>query len=398
MLNSDSREQLTACDLRIALFSGNYNCVRDGANRALNRLVQFLLQHGADVRVYSPTNKRPAFEPAGHLVSIPSFGIPTRPEYRIAIGLTREIRKDIESFKPTHFHLSAPDFLGTSAQAYAMELGVPVVISHHTQFEAYLEYYGLSALGGWMRRRIGRFYSGADFVLAPSEAIAMHLRDSLPPERVRLWERGVDRDVFSPEARDLEWRRELGYRDDEVVILFLGRVVVEKGLGVFASIVDELRERGHSIVPLVVGDGPALNWFRERLGDVRTTGHLEDKDLGRAVASADVLVNPSDTEAFGNVNLEAMACGLAIVSADVQSARALLKNGRDGRLVPAREVQAYANKIELLISSPAERSRLGRAAVEASKRYNWNDVLDQVVRTYLDAARLCESAGIRGVS
>ena len=56
-------------DLRIALFSGNYNYVRDGANQALNRLVGWLLEHGAAVRVYSPTTKTPAFEPAGDLVS-----------------------------------------------------------------------------------------------------------------------------------------------------------------------------------------------------------------------------------------------------------------------------------------------------------------------------------------
>ena len=58
-------------DLRIALFSGNYNYVRDGANQALNRLVEYLLRQGAKVRVYSPTVDKPAFEPAGDLVSVP---------------------------------------------------------------------------------------------------------------------------------------------------------------------------------------------------------------------------------------------------------------------------------------------------------------------------------------
>src|SRR3954469_10819570 len=79
--------------LRIALFSGNYNCVRDGANRALNRLVAHLIRRGAAVRVYSPTNANPAFPPAGDLVSVPSFGIPGRAEYRVALGLPRSIRR-----------------------------------------------------------------------------------------------------------------------------------------------------------------------------------------------------------------------------------------------------------------------------------------------------------------
>ena len=62
-------------ELRIALFSGNYNYVRDGANQALNRLVGYLLRQGAHVRVYSPTVEHPAFPPTGDLVSVPSAPI-----------------------------------------------------------------------------------------------------------------------------------------------------------------------------------------------------------------------------------------------------------------------------------------------------------------------------------
>ncbi len=76
-------------DLRIALFSGNYNMTTDGANRALNRLVTYLLGHGAQVRVYSPTNAVPAFEPAGELVSLPSLAIPGRSEYRMPVSAER---------------------------------------------------------------------------------------------------------------------------------------------------------------------------------------------------------------------------------------------------------------------------------------------------------------------
>ena len=59
-------------DLRVALFSGNYNYVRDGANQALNRLVGYLLRQGVQVRVYSPTVKNPAFPATGDLVSVPA--------------------------------------------------------------------------------------------------------------------------------------------------------------------------------------------------------------------------------------------------------------------------------------------------------------------------------------
>src|SRR6201995_660337 len=65
-------------ELRVALFSGNYNYVRDGANQALNRLVEYLLRQGVAVRVYAPTVKNPAFPPTGDLVDVPAIPIPGR--------------------------------------------------------------------------------------------------------------------------------------------------------------------------------------------------------------------------------------------------------------------------------------------------------------------------------
>ena len=77
-------------DLRVALFTGNYNYVRDGANQALNRLVGYLQRQGVKVRIYSPTVKEPAFPPNGNVVSVPAIGIPGRSEYRAPVMLDRK--------------------------------------------------------------------------------------------------------------------------------------------------------------------------------------------------------------------------------------------------------------------------------------------------------------------
>lgn len=378
----ETRAKADGAGLRIALFSGNYNCVRDGANRALNRLVDFLLRHGAAVRVYSPTAAQPAFAPAGDLVSVPSVGIPTRPEYRVALGLGRSAREDVRRFAPTHVHLSAPDWLGTGAQAFAKELGAKVVVSHHTDFESYLEYYHLGLLRPWVRRRLDRFYRGADWILAPNQPLADQFRAGGMPN-VSIWGRGVDRSIFTPERRDEGWRKSMGYAPGEPVLLFFGRVVMEKGLEVFAGAIAELRRRGIATRPLVVGDGPALEWFRKRLGPSEFTGHLDGPELGRAVASADILINPSDTEAFGNTNLEAMAARLAVVSANAFSATSLITDGVDGLLVPPRDPLAYADAVERLVRDPGYRDSLAAAALESSRKYVWDEILGEVLKAYL---------------
>ena len=368
--------------LRIALFSGNYNCVRDGANRALNKLVAHLIEQGAAVRVYSPTIAEPAFAPAGDLVSGGSVPIPGRSEFRIALGLPKAVKDDIRRFGPNLIHVSAPDLLGTAAQRFARRIGVPIVASLHTRFETYFDYYGLGMLRRWAERRLSRFYRGSDCVLAPNQSCAQSLIEmDVKPGRIALWGRGIDPSAFSPALRNLGWRRAHGYRDDEIVPLFFGRLVIEKGIQVFADTIGELRERGHDLRPLIVGIGPAERKMRELLPDALFVGHLEGTALGRAIASADILINPSITEAFGNVNLEAMASGVAVVSADVGSAQALIDHGRSGLLV-APTPAAFADATEMLIDAPDLRRAMQRDAASASAEYRWPTILNDVLYRY----------------
>jgi len=377
----------SADGMRVALFSGNYNCVRDGANKALNRLVAHLIARGATVRVYSPTIETPAFEPAGELVSVPSVGIPGRSEYRLALGLPSSIRRDIVEFAPTHFHVSCPDFLGMRAIALAKSLGVPAIASMHTRFETYPAYYGLDFLVPPIVARQKKFYSRCDHVLAPSPHMSEILQGyGVAADRIHIWSRGVDRSVFTPERRDEAWRREQGYGEDDPILLFFGRLVQEKGLDVFAATMTELERRGRRLRPMIVGDGPARGWIEERFPNALFTGHVEGAELGRAIASADILINPSITEAFGNVNLEAMASGLAIVTADVGASHVLIEHGKQGLIVPAKDPAAYADAVETLIGAPARRKRLGQGAVAASQAYNWIDILDSVVSVYQHAS------------
>jgi phosphatidylinositol alpha 1,6-mannosyltransferase len=373
-------EEKSAEGLRLALFSGNYNYTRDGSNQALNRLAAYLIGAGAQVRVYSPTTDTPAFEPAGQLVSAPSVAIPGRGEYRLALGLTRALRADLDRFQPTAIHLSAPDLLGAQAGRWGRKQGLPVVASLHTRFETYLSYYGLDWLRPSAERYLDRFYRGCDRVLAPNAPIADLLREQGLGERVRVWGRGVDRERFSPARRDTAWRRSLGVADHEIVVAFLGRLVMEKGLDVLAETM--VRLRGLPIRPLIIGDGPARAFLEAKLPEAVFTGHLDGEALGRAVSGADILFNPSLTEAFGNASLEGMAAGLAVLCPRAPSTSALITGGVDGVLIEGADAKAYAGAIQGLVAEPMRRLRLGRAARLSSARYDWNTICSSVLDVY----------------
>jgi len=364
--------------MRVALFSGNYNYLREGANQALNRLAGYLVRNGHEVRAYSPVTDTPAFEPQGELVAVPSIPFPFRSEFRLALGLPQEIRENVRQFAPDIVHVSAPDILGTRAEIFALRFGIPVVTSLHTRFETYFSYYGLGILRPPAEWHLRRFYLRSDHVLAPTLPIVEEMRQLRGDGRVSLWSRGVDRELFDPRRRDQSWRRVHGIGDDEVGLLFFGRLVLEKGIDDYVEMVLALRQRGLRVRPLVVGQGPARERF-DVLGDAVLTGHLEGPDLARAVASADILLHPSQTEAFGNVVLEAMASGLAVVCAEAESARSLAGQGR-AIAICGRE--QFADEVAELCRNPDRRQALGILARQESARFDWDEASGSVLGAY----------------
>jgi phosphatidylinositol alpha 1,6-mannosyltransferase len=373
--------------LRIALFSGNYNYVRDGANQALNRFVGYLLRRGAHVRVYSPTIETPAFDPTGDLVSTPSLPVPGRKEYRIPYRMSARVRRDLKAFAPNLVHVSSPDPLGHRAVSWARARNLPLVASVHTRFETYPRYYGLAFLEPLIEAMLRRFYRRCDAIVAPSESMAQLLREQRMNYDVGIWTRGIDRDIFNPGRRDMDWRRSVGVNDDEPAIGFIGRLVMEKGLDVFSDAIDQLAQRQVRHKVLVVGEGPAREWFQNRLPNAVFTGFQAGPDLGRAVASMDMLLNPSVTETFGNVTLEAMACGLPTVAARATGSESLVSDGLTGRLIRPGAISAFADALETYCIDPDVRNSAGAAARARAERNGWDQVNQALVDTYLRVLR-----------
>jgi phosphatidylinositol alpha 1,6-mannosyltransferase len=374
--------------LRIALFSGNYNMVRDGANQALNRLVGYLQKNGAAVRVYSPTNPEPAFPANCELISLPAAPFPFgRGEYRMPVALSGRVRRDLAAFAPNVLHTSSPDVAGHRAVTWARHQNVPVLASVHTRFETYFRYYNMAFMEPVALALLRRYYRRCDALVAPSESMAQLLRTQRMNFDIDIWSRGVDRDVFNSSRRDLAWRRGLGIADHEVAIGFLGRLVMEKGLDVFADTIDQLRRSGVPHRVLVIGDGPARDWLGARLPGAVFAGFQLGSDLGRAVASMDVLFNPSVTETFGNVTLEALACGRPVVAAAATGSESLVTDGICGRLIRPGAVRQFALALQSYVEQPDLRTKHGAAGEKRSLDFSWDRINQTVSEAYLRLVR-----------
>ena len=369
-------------ELRIALFSGNYNYVRDGANQALNRLVGFLLRQGAHVRIYSPVVEKPAFPATGEMVDVPSFPIPGRAEYRVPLALPPSVRRDLATFAPNVIHIASPDIVAHRAVSWARARGIPAVASVHTRFETYLQYYRMRWLEPVVRAILRRLYQRCDAIVAPAQSTAAILRAQRMNSDISLWSRGVDREQFNPARRSPEWRRARGIEDDDMVVAFLGRLVLEKGLDVFADAIDAARARGVSLKVVAIGDGPARPYFEGRLPDCIFTGELTGAELGEALASTDVFLNPSITETFGNVTLEAMACALPVVAAAASGASSLVQDKVTGRLSRPGDIAGFAGALADYAADPGLRARHGQAGLAYAKTMDWDEINSEVLRVY----------------
>jgi len=379
---------MQSSELRVALFTGNYNYVRDGANQALNRLVAYVESQGATVRAYSPTTDTPAFEPAGTLVSIPSVPLPGRGEYRLGFGLRGGAKADVARFDPHIVHIASPDIIGHRAATWARRRGIPVVASVHTRFETYFRYYKIGWLQTVGEAILRRLYTRCFEIYAPSESMAAVLTDQRMSRRVAIWSRGIDRELFNPGRRDLAWRRSLGIADTDVVVLFVARLVLEKGLDTLAATLAKLDERGVPYKALVVGEGPARPWIEAQALQAIFTGYQTGTDLARAYASSDLMFNPSSTETFGNVTLEAMASGLPVVAARATGSLSLVADGINGILTSPDDIEGSAEAIASYVGDAEARRAAGEAGLKAALRYDWDRINQGMLDRYLRVAEV----------
>lgn len=372
-------------DLRVAIFTGNYNHIRDGVSQTLNRLVAHLEKRNIPVIIYGPTSDEPAIDHVGEFISVPSIPMPGRPEYRVTIGFPEEAQKRLREFDPTLVHIATPDLLGFRSMRFAQMNNIQVVSSYHTHFTSYFKYYSMEMLEvlGW--KYLMWFYSQCKHVYVPSASMADELSEHGISEGLRIWARGVDVELFKPERRSLEWRKSVGIKDDEVVVTFVSRLVWEKDLQTVVDTFKKLFPKYPNLKVMIVGDGPAKNELQHMMPQAVFTGFLSGEALSTAYASSDIFFFPSDTETFGNVTLEAMSSGLAAVVADATGSKSLVENGVNGLLCPPKKTVLFAEAIGKLIDDSALRTKMSEIARQKALPYSWDQVNDGLLSNYYEA-------------
>jgi len=367
---------------KVALFTGNYNHIRDGVSLTLNRMVKFMLENDVEFKIFGPTIDKPALEHEGDFVAVPSLSLPGRPEYRMSTSLSSEAKRHLREFKPDLVHIATPDVLGYKALRWAMDHQKPVVSSYHTHFTSYLKYYKLSFFEPLLWKYLNWFYSHCEQLYVPTSSMADWLKEMGVVTNLKIWARGINTEQFTPENRDEEWRQKMGFKPDDIVVTFVSRLVWEKNLKLFSDVLNRLMEKYDHVKAMVVGDGPAGNELKQILPNAVYAGFLTGDDLSKAYASSDIFFFPSDTETFGNVTLEAMASGLPCVVADAVGSKSLVDHEENGYLAPVEKSDLFYSYIDELVRNPGLRKKMADASRQKAGGYSWQNINGNLLSYY----------------
>ncbi len=197
---------------------------------------------------------------------------------------------------------------------------------------------------------------------------------------LKLWGRGVDMNIFSPERRSQAFRASKGISETDIVILWVSRLVPEKRPDIWMGVVKRLQDEGLPVKALVVGSG-TFEKYLTTLKDATICGWLSGTSLGEAYASSDILLFPSDVETFGNVTLEALSSGCPAV-VEKKCGEHLVDHGVNGLTCQCGDAEGFYQATRRLVLDATLRKKMAVAARESAWKFERNIILQQMAENY----------------
>ena len=362
--------------MNVAFFTDTFEPTHDGVAKVTSTLASALARQGHQVTVFtvrSPGLPPKEVRPDGlRIRRFRSIAAPSYPQYRIALT-PWYVPFSASRFDIVHIH--TPGFVGLSGWFAARRWGAPSVGTYHTNLTDLLRGVGRTGPSRAFFRAWSRFSIDlcrhCDVATAPSEASRADLVDRIPIERRReplLVPNGVDTERFRPGIRDPDWRERLGIGDVPMV-LFLGRLTRDKGVGRFLSAVERL-DRGRPWFAVVAGEGPLRSPLEQRRRPgtgpsdrVRFIGPVLEEEKPALLAQSQIFVIPSLSDTSSVALLEAMASGIPSVVSTFGGPGEIARRSSVGLIVDPQDPVQLAGAITQILDDPSlarSFSRVGR--------------------------------------
>ena len=375
--------------IKIAFFADILVKNFDGASRTMFQIIERIPKDRFEFLFFCGL---PPKEDIGHeVMKIPTIQIPFNSTYELAIPLFSwfSMRKRLKAFRPDVIHIASPSPLGDFAFQYKRGRNIPVITIYHTHFLSYIDYYlrtlpflikpakSTVAFGQKM------FYNQSNLMYIPTQQMVDDLRGfGFDTSKMKIWQRGINHNMFHPGKKDLSVIRGIT-GNDKPNIIFASRLVWEKNLGTLIKIYRKCKERGNQYNFIIAGDGTARNVLAEKMPDAFMLGKIEHEKLAVLYASSDIFLFPSVSETYGNVVVEAMACGCPCIIARGGGSQSLVQHGKTGFLCEPNDPMSYVENMEAVLNSEKLREEFIANGLEYTRTLDW----DLLAQTYFDDVR-----------
>jgi glycosyltransferase involved in cell wall biosynthesis len=365
--------------LRVAFVTETYPPEVNGVANTAARFVDGMRALNHEIQLVRPRQHR-ADQACGEAglqeVLMRGFPIPRYPGLQMGLPAKQTLVGMWSRYRPDIVHIVTEGPLGWSALQAAHKLRLPVSSDFRTNFHAYSRHYGI----GWLQKPIAaylrKFHNRTLLTLVPTDAMRRDLA-TRGFRNLRVVARGVDTRRFNPSRRSDSMRASWGAGPQDPVVIHVGRLAPEKNLDPVVASFEQIRRAEPRAKLVFVGDGPSRENLRARCPDAIYAGMRTGEDLATHYASGDVFLFPSLTETFGNVTVEAMASGLAIVAYDYAAAAEYISHGRNGLLAGYDDPVEFVRLAAALFEDRSRIREFGMRARQSAEKLAWSRVVEQ---------------------
>ena len=384
--------------LRITFVSETFAPEVNGVANTLGRLSDGLRERGHSVELVRP---RQAHDPLrlddADLLLCKGWPLPGYPDLQWGgISLHKLLRRWRRQ-RPDVIYIATEGPLGLSALRAARRLKIAVVSGFHTNFPQYAGQYGLGLLARLLTHYLRWFHRRSAVTLVPSISQRVDL-ERRGFTQLAMLARGVDACLFNPARRSQMLREAWGLAEQDLAIMYVGRLAAEKNLNLLKPCLQALQQRypQQRLRLIMVGDGPQRASLEQQLPDAVFCGAQRGQHLAEHYASGDVFLFPSLTETFGNVVLEAMASGLAVVAYDQAAAAQHVRHGHSGAVAMPGDQIGFIDAACWLLEESETLRRVRLNARQHASRQGWPAIVEQFEGYLCDAwQQACDATRAR---
>lgn len=372
--------------LNISIVTETYPPEVNGVASTLARFIRGLRDLGHHITLIRPRQGRTDIPlTQGRFQEILTQGIPIPGYSSLKIGLPRRgmFLHQWSVHRPDLVHIVTEGPLGWSALEAARKLDIPICSDFRTNFDAYSSHYGLSWLKSPIQKYMRYFHNRTNFTMVPTQGLKNQLQNA-GFERLRVLARGIDTDLFNPSKRSRELRESWGVKENEEVVVYVGRLASEKNLLVTVNAFKAMLAIKPTLKIVWVGDGPQKSFLELTCPNSIFAGFQSGESLAQYYASGDIFLFSSLSETFGNVTLEAMASGLAVLAYDYAAAGQVIQSGVNGVLANYNHPDRFINQSLELLKKGSELDVLRKNARQTTLNISWKSVTAKLNQNYYE--------------